>query len=83
MKRFWPLILIAAGLFLLVGGFIYDVMFAGIPFQDPTPEMSARYAQQAQIGATICWLGVGVFAFGLLSSIVRLVVRRFRRPLVR
>ena len=82
MKRFWPLMLIAAGLFLFVSGFLYDVMFAGIPYQDPTPEMSARYAHHAHIASVICWLGVAVFLFGSLASIVRFVVRRFRRPLV-
>jgi len=82
MKRFWPLILIAAGLFLMIGGFIYDVMFAGIPYQDPTPEMSARYAHHAHIASVICWIGVGVFLFGSIAGIVRLITRRFRPPVV-
>ena len=82
MKRFWPLILTAAGLFLLVGGFIYDVMFAGIPYQDPTPEMSARYAHHAHIASTICWFGVGFFLVGCFAGIIRLVVRRFRPPAI-
>ena len=51
MKRFWPLVLIGAGLALVLGGFIYDVMFAGIPYQDPTPEMSARYAHHAHVAS--------------------------------
>jgi hypothetical protein len=78
MKRFWPLIVISAGLFLLVGGFIYDVMFAGIPYQDPTPEMLARYNQHSRIASTIRVSGFGVFLFGLLASIIRWAVRRFR-----
>jgi hypothetical protein len=82
MRRFWPLILIAAGLFFVLAGFIYDVMFAGIPYQDPTPEMSARYAHHAHIASAICWIGVAVFLFGLVSGIIRLVVRRFRPPVV-
>ena len=82
MKRFWPLTLIAAGLFLLLGGFIYDIMFAGIPYQDPTPEMSARYSHHAHIVSAICWLGVGVFLVGCVGGIIRLVVRRFRPPVI-
>jgi hypothetical protein len=82
MKRSWPFILIASGLFLLVGGFIYDVMFAGIPYQDPTPEMSARYAHHARIASSICRVGGGVFLFGSLAGLIRLVARRFRRPVV-
>ncbi len=82
MTRFWPLLLAAAGLFLLLSGFVYDVMFAGIPYQDPTPEMSARYAHHARIASSTYWLGFGVFLLGLLAGIVRFVVRRFRPPLV-
>lgn len=73
----WPLILIAAGLFLLFGGFVYDVIFAGIPYQDPTPEMSARYAYHQQIASIICWCGAGFFLFGSFAGIIRLVIRRF------
>jgi hypothetical protein len=82
MKRFWPLVLIVLGLFLLVSGFLYDVMFAGIPYQDPTPEMSAHYAHHARIASVICWFGAAFFLFGSLAGIVRFVVRRFRRSLV-
>jgi hypothetical protein len=82
MKRFWPLLLIIAGLCLLVGGFLYDVMFAGIPYQDPTPEMSASYARHSRIASVTCWIGVGAFLFGCIAGIIRLVVRRFRRPVV-
>jgi hypothetical protein len=78
MRRFWPLIVIAAGLFLLVGGFIYDAMFAGIPYQDPTPEMLARYNHHSRIASTIQGSGFGIFLFGLLASIIRRAVRRFR-----
>jgi len=82
MKRFWPLLVIAAGICLLVGGFVYDVMFAGIPYQDPTPEMSARYARHSRIASVLCWTGVGAFLFGGVAGIIRLVVRWSRRPAV-
>jgi hypothetical protein len=74
--------MIAAGLILLVSGFIYDVMFAGIPYQDPTPEMSIRYAHHAHIASTICWLGVGVFLVGSFAGIIRLVIRRLRPAVI-
>ena len=31
------------GLLIVLAGFTYDVIFAGIPYQDPTPELQARY----------------------------------------
>jgi hypothetical protein len=70
--------LIAAGLFLFIGGFIYDVIFAGIPYQDPTPEMLARYNHHSRIASTIQLSGVGVFLFGMFACIIQRVVQRFR-----
>ena len=78
MKRFWPVMLIAVGFLLLLGGFIYDVMFAGIPYQDPTPELAADYARHARIASAIRRLGVGVFVFGALSGSIRWMARRMR-----
>ena len=80
IKRFWPIIFIAAGLSLLLGGFTYDLTFAGIPYQDPTPEMSARFDFHKRIAITIYLSGVGSFLLGALAGISRWVVRRFRPP---
>jgi hypothetical protein len=80
MKRFWPIFLVVAGFFLLLGGFIYDAIYAGIPYQDPTPEMSARYSRHANIASTIRWCGVWAFLFGALVGIRRRVARRPRPP---
>lgn len=81
MKRFWPPLLIAAGFSLLLGGFIYDVLLAGIPYQDSTSEMSARYVRHANIASVIRWCGVGAFLFGALAGIRRWVARRPRPPI--
>jgi hypothetical protein len=76
MKKFRPLILIAAGVFLMLFGFFYLAIFAGVPYQDPPPEISASYALHTQIGFTIFFCGVGAFVFGAVAGIVR----RFRMP---
>jgi len=39
MKRHWPLVLIIVGITIIFVGFVYDVLFAGIPYQDPTPAL--------------------------------------------
>ncbi len=49
MRRHAALFLFGLGLLLLASGFVYDLVFAGIPYQDPTPAMSARYAFHARI----------------------------------
>jgi hypothetical protein len=77
-KKTWPHIFLAAGLVLLVAGFVYDVIFAGIPYQDPTPEMAARYAHHASIASMLYRFGGLVLFIGLISVIVRSLFDRFR-----
>ncbi len=81
-RRLWMFGFITAGLSLFIVGFVYDVMFAGIPYQDPTPEMSARYTRHASVASAIRWCGAGVFLIGLLMGIVRLFARKVRSPVV-
>jgi protein-S-isoprenylcysteine O-methyltransferase Ste14 len=70
MGRYWPLVLIAAGLLLVVFGFAYDVMYAGIPYQDPPPEIAAEYARQAGIASTIRLFGAGFVTSGLVACVI-------------
>lgn len=76
LPRFWPLLLIAAGLFLLLAGFVYFVMFAGIPYQDPPPELAAEYDRHVRVASTIADLGLGASLAGLLAGIILLVARQ-------
>ena len=78
MKRFWPLFLIAAGLLLMFGGFLYFAMTEGVPDQDPTPAMSARAAYHEHISDLILCSGLVVFVVGIVAGIISLVVRRIR-----
>ena len=77
MNRWWPLLLIAAGVCLIFGGFVYDILFAGIPYQDPTPEMAADYARHSRIASVIRGIGLGAFLFGCVAGVVRFVGRRW------
>ena len=79
MKRFSSVFVICLGVAVMLAGFIYDVEYAGIPPQDPTPEMWASYTHQAGIASNIRWLGFGLFLYGIISGLVRLALRRFRR----
>ena len=69
--RIWLL-----GLGLIVLGFVYDVLFAGIPYQDPTPEIESRFLLHKSVAATIGWLGLAVSSVGLVLG----VRRRLRKP---
>lgn len=65
MKTAWPYLAIALGVLIFFGGIVYDCLFAGIPYQDPTPELSANYAFHSNIASTIRWIGFWIFAIGL------------------
>jgi hypothetical protein len=60
------------GVFVIVAGFLYDGKFAGIPYQDPTPAMQARYNFHSNIAGAIELYGAVLF---LLSIPVGIVMR--------
>lgn len=70
------LILVLAGLALMLAGFAYAMIFAGIPFPDPTPEMAADYARQLAIADGLALAGLILFAAGAIWGLVRLLMRR-------
>jgi hypothetical protein len=78
VKKFWPSLLSGSGVLLLIIGVIYDVIFAGIPYQDPTPEMSARYAFHSYIASIFYWIGGGAFLFGVVAACIRFLRRHFQ-----
>jgi hypothetical protein len=79
VKQIWPYLLMAAAPALLLAGFLYDLVFAGIPYQDPTPEMAASYASHASIASMIYWSAALVFLAAVTAVVVRSRVRRKRR----
>jgi hypothetical protein len=61
---------IAGGALLLMLGFLYEILFAGIPYQDPTSSMIQRYDFHQAIGQTIEWIGVLVFVLSIIGIII-------------
>jgi len=53
------------GLGIIVAGFIYDIMFAGIPYQDPTPELLASWEFHSNVAFWIMTAGLAIFSIGL------------------
>jgi hypothetical protein len=78
MKRLWPIIIILLGITIIFIGFVYDVLFAGIPYQDPTPALQASYDFHAQIASIIRWSGVGIFLMGGIGGIIKRLGRKER-----
>ena len=71
MKRFLPFMVMVVGIIIVFVGFTYDILFAGIPYQDPTPALAASYNVHSQIAATIRWVGIGICIIGGITLIMR------------
>jgi hypothetical protein len=54
-------------------------MFAGIPYQDPTPALAADYERNAGIASALRWVGAGVLASGVLAAAASGAARGRRR----
>lgn len=61
---------ILAGIIVLFIGLYYWMIEAGIPYQDPTPELQLKYAVNTEIGEIL--IGKG-FAIAVCGGIIRLI----------
>lgn len=76
MKQFFPFILVAFGIIVIFAGFVYDVLYAGISYPDPTPALTARYNFYSQIASIIRWSGMGVCVIGGAKITIQWLVRK-------
>ena len=78
MKRIITTIgLPALGALIVLNGFVYDILFAGLPYQDPTPELQARYDLHADVASVFYNSGGIALLIGLL--IIPFIWRRTRK----
>lgn len=77
--KWLPVSVLLLGVVVILAGFAYDVIFAGIPYQDPTPELAARYALHSGIAKAIRGAGGIFFGLGLLVLLARLISSRLKR----
>ena len=52
---------------IVMSGFVYDVVFAGIPYQDPTPELQARYDFHSAVAESLYTTGGTIFLLGIVA----------------
>ena len=69
-------VLIVAGALAFVIGLYFWIIKAGIPAQDPTPEMKAQYAQNMLIGDALVLSG---FLTCITATIPRVIIGIFSR----
>lgn len=74
-KTFFNSIAIA-GCLIFAAGVYYAIVKAGIPYQDPTPEMSLQYAVDFRIGEVLLTLGAAAFAVGAAGRVIMRFVKR-------
>lgn len=77
MRISFPWTLVVFAILVIVGAFVYDVLFAGIPYQDPTPEMTASYTLHSQIAA----VGYAIGLFVLLGTAAIYIARAVKKIL--
>ena len=58
----------ALGILIVFGAFFYDVIFAGIPYQDPTPELQASYEFHKSVAETGLKTGGLLFLCGVFAG---------------
>lgn len=75
--RYLIAIAVLLGFLLIVAGFSYDVAFAGLPYQDPTPEMTLRFNHHKAVAHRIMYAGGLVFVVGIIAGIFSLLTARF------
>jgi hypothetical protein len=65
-----PIAVAVMGLAVTVVGFAYDLAFAGLPYQDPTPEMQARWRYHSGVASAIELSGAGILLLGVVALVV-------------
>lgn len=68
------LVAIAIGVGTMMFGFGYAMFFAGIPYQDPTPEMQRRFDFHDAVGSWVMGVGGLVAVTGVIVVVVTVVI---------
>ena len=65
-----PAALATLGFAIAMAGFVYDLAFVGLPYQDPTPEMQTRWQYYSSVAMAIELAGVGIMLVGVAGFAV-------------
>ena len=71
--------MIVFGIIIIFIGFVYDVLFAGIPYQDPTPALAVSFAFHSQIASIIRWGGASIVITGGVTIIFLRLTKQDRK----
>jgi hypothetical protein len=63
--------MVICGLIVVFAGFLWNVFFAGVPYQDPTPELSANYDFHSNAAFGLMCAGAGLALIGLAGLLAK------------
>jgi len=67
------------GILILIFGFIYDMRYAGIPFQNPPIELYKQFENYSRVANTICNLGLIVIFTNSILITIFVIRKRLRK----
>lgn len=70
MKKKIVQVMAVSGGILVIAGLYFTMVKAGLPYQDPTPEMVSQYERDMGIGMVLLLAGLGTGIFSLVYSVV-------------
>lgn len=78
LKRVFSSIILA-GILVLCAGLYYLVIKAGIPYQDPTPELQLQYSINMGIGDVLTKIGLCATMAGSICRVILGVLSRKKK----
>jgi hypothetical protein len=71
MNNYWIIgaLVFIGGVGITVSGFVYDIVFAGIPLQDAPQQLRDSYEVHARIATTIEMIGLGVACASIVIAL--------------
>lgn len=69
-KEIYNTLFIFIGIVLVIIGFLYDLIYAGIPYQDPTDELLKNYNFHKSISDTVINIGSIFIIIGIIGAII-------------
>lgn len=76
MSKYYPVMIAAFGILLILAGVGYGVFFAGMPGPDDSPAEAARVSMHGSLAFVGVCVGILCFLAGLVVGAIRLVSRK-------
>jgi len=76
MRNFPANLLIIVGVILILSGFGYGAIFVGVPYQDPTPEISAKYDFHLSAFGTVLVIGFSSLFLGMVGAVAKFMYEK-------